>query len=475
MIHLFAILVLSVLVVPVSPAQSLREAVDLMLSREPGRPSVHADVEAALRELRVPGGDLESGLEAGRSSGAGKADGEGIEVDAGEDMSRQLSASLRQFLCAGESGLNEARVARHRQAMQDYLEKGAVEVQTVELVRVYFDLLRMDRRIQEAKRRAGEIERLRREEGREGDGGGEKIESMPGAGGAGENDLLAPERLAQKEAEESFQRLVGKAPGGLIPPSLPAIPADRSGVDLSGNWNYLAAVEAVLAAEDGRPLAKRERLPGIFLDTSRTREVEDVALSGWDRQPGSLVTIPLEFARAEDGALTLRKEAWHVVKAMELQRAADVQRQYALSLLWRERQADLAAVHSLRVQTGILASVASDHEKQTGTGRGSLGDLTELQERLYQSRMRLIDSETRVLVSAFRILGVQGLCVEFIKEGRLPNRKSRGEEPPGDAGGALGATAGVGLEEAPGTQGGAEASRWRGSAAVAVVTGASGT
>lgn len=418
-------------------AQSLREAAALLFASDQeaqrlrlGRPAVEASTPVIRGEL-LPQIKLDG------SSNFPKTGPEGGAGATEDLLSRQLSRSLQQWWHEGASAYHCSPEEKHRQAMQEFLDMSVLETRVVDLAAVYLDLLRADRRIVEAKKNLAQGEQIRA-----------SLAPKPGSAEAASEAArvdqwladaqgdLAAQREAKRKMQNRFQRLTGRVPEVLSAPAVPSVPADRSKLDLSQNWNYLAATEAVLAVGSGREATARERLPALFLETCKGPETSGAG------EPSE-----------DDPGAPGRRAAWQAIKAQELRRAADLQRQYAISLLWREHQADAAAISSLRTQTGLLASAVAKGEREFQERRRSLDDLLSLYERLSESRARLIDTEAGALARTFRMLGVQGRCAEYVMgaqflEELLPGEweKLRQSGPEGEACRLAGET---GAEEFP--------------------------
>lgn len=395
-----------------APAQSLREAVAILFAA--GQQARATGPAAAWAGAPIIRGELLPQIKLDGSSNFPKPGQDGTAAGATEDLlSRQLSRSLQQWWLEGSGAFHCSPEEKHRRAMQEFLSMALLESRVVDLAALYLDLLRADRRIAEAKKNIALAEQIR--------AGSKQLDAQEMAQldqwlADAQGDLTA-QREAKREMQNRFQRLTGQAPALLSAPAVPAVPADRGELDLSQNWNFLAATEAVLAVGSGRAATARERLPALFLETCR---------DAGNSVEGSEDTIG-------------RTVAWQTIKAHELCRAADLQRQYAISLLWREHQADAAAASSLRTQTGLLASVVAKNEQEYLAGRLPLKELLSLHERLAEFRARLIDTEASLSIHSFRILGVQGRCAEFVMgtkslEGLLPDEweKLRENGPQGE-------------------------------------------
>lgn len=370
---LFTLAASGALLLAPAEAQTLRDSIKLMLARDSQRASETAGSEPSA------GGTAES-----------------ADLPAG-----QLSASLRQFLADGETGATPERVRseQHRRAMQVCLELASVETRVLGLVGVYLESLRVERRLEDERNLAGLYRKWKSVVAERGSGKAEDLTLLDQRLGEAE-DALRSQEFTQQRAYERFQRLVGQSPAGLEPPAVPSIPADRGDVDLSRNWNYLAATEAVRAAEWARSGA-RGRLTEILGGMAPAAALRESSPAPGAQPVGSQPA-------------TERKGAWQLLKATELQQAADLQRRYSLSVLWRERQADLAAVNSLRIQVAIRASEARNCEIDFLAGRRSASELLSLYESLSEFRARLIDGEHSLTNGAFRILGLQGRCLKFV-------------------------------------------------------------
>ena len=62
-------------------------------------------------------------------------------------------------------------------------------------------------------------------------------------------NTLSTQRLSLQRAEARFERLTGAKPRQLYYPSIPTLPSTWQGVDLSQNYNYLAAKEGLESSE----------------------------------------------------------------------------------------------------------------------------------------------------------------------------------------------------------------------------------
>ncbi len=398
--------------------QTMEEAIRLMMAHEPELLAAHADTHSTDADFKIARGALLPQVSVEGRGGAVNRDRslDGRATGAEETLfSRQIGISLRQLVFDAGAGVYQARSARHVHGMQLYLERSMVERRVVDLAEVYLEVLRTDLQIAEAKRNIAVHDRIRRQvEDRVGVGGTRADVSLVDDRRLSARDYLVAQELAQQRAHDRFQRLVGRAPGNMVMPRVPMVPADRGEVDLSQNWDYLSAQRALLAAEDKYAGVRRDRLPKVYLDTGVSRGEDVQGVDGADDEARAILTMQWDLFRGGIQSATEQREGWQVIRAHELLRAADLERNYQLTLLWRERAGDQAAVASLREQTELLSRVAGDYEEQFKVGKQDLLDILDVWNRYYDARKRLIDAEFNLNTGAFRVLGVQGQLVEQV-------------------------------------------------------------
>jgi len=399
-------------------AQTLEESIRAMLTFEPELLAAHADTHSAEEDQRIVRGDRLPQVRLSASTGGVQRDRtlDGLVRGAGQTLfTRDIGVSLTQLLFDGGSAALSASAAAHAHDMQTYLERAMIEARVVDLAEVYQEVLRTGLQIGEARRNVEVHERIReRVHQRAGVGGTKADTSLVDSRLVAARDGLIAQELAQQRALDRFLRLTGMTPGGLTSPPSPAPPASLGAIDLSRNWNFLSAEAALAATEDKLKSVERSYFPKVFLDAGMRQGRDVLGVQGTDDEMRALITMQWDLVTGGSRGATTRREGWQTIRAHELVRAADLERYYRVTLLWREREGDLRAVASLGQQADFLNVVAEDYEEQFLVGKHDLLDILDVRNRHYDARSRLVDAEYNLKTGTYRILGVQGRLVEFL-------------------------------------------------------------
>lgn len=333
---------------------------------------------------------------------------------------RRAGLSIRQLLYDGGTSINESRASRNAFLAQQYLEKSMIEDRVVDLCEVYLEVIRTRRQIHLAELNVENHEKMRDmlEERVRAGGSRSDYALVQGRLGLATN-TLATSKLAYRLAQGRFERLTGTVAGELSYPDVPHVPSRVDDIDLSNNHDYLAAVEALEAAEHRAKATRGYSGPRIYLDGNASAGRDLNGVSGEDNEVSGLVVASWDLFAGGYNRGIQKREHFQVGKYEELLRTADIQRQYNLSVLWQEREGSLASVNALETYATELDGVADDYEEQFKVGRQELLNILDVQSEYYTAQSRLLDARFDLDTSSFRILGVQGLAAQAIlgKEG----------------------------------------------------------
>lgn len=401
-------------------AQTLKEAVCLMLEFEPELNAAEYDTLSSREDQRVSRSGLFPRLSLNGSAGISDRDRttDGL-FESGETLfQRRIGLNLRQLLYDGGTTRNQARSSRNAFIAQQYLEKSMIETRVVDLAEVYLEVLRTRRQIELAELNVQNHETMRdmlQERVRAG-GSRSDLALVQGRLGLATN-TLATSRLAYRLAKGRFERLTGTLPRDLTYPSIPHVPGSIDEIDLSGNHDYLAAVEALEAAEFRAKSAEGLNRPRVYFDGGYAVGEDVNGIRGADNEARALVVASWDlFSGGYNDALKER-EHFQVGKYEELKETADLQRYYNLDVLWQEREGSMASVEALEKYASKLEGVTADYEEQFKVGRQELLNILDVQSENYTAQSRLLDARFDYDTSSFRILGVQGLAAKSILGG----------------------------------------------------------
>lgn len=405
---------------PILSAQTLREAVCRMLEFEPELNAGEYDTLSAREEQKLQRSKLLPRLSVNSRSGFSDRDRSTDSLLRSNDtlLQRQVGVSIRQLLYDGGTAINEAKASRNAFLAQQHLEKAMIESRVVDLSEVYLEVIRARRQIALAEKNVANHERmadLLQERVRAG-GSRSDLALVQGRLGLATN-TLATAKLSYRLAKGRFERLTGTVPGDLAYPDVPSIPALMDSVDLSNNHEYLAAAEALEAAEHRAKATKGLNRPNIYFDGNASVGRDVGGVRGEDDEVSALVVASWDLFAGGYNRGVQRREHFQVGKYEELLRTADLERQYQLSVLWQEREGSLSSVDALRQYSTELDGVADDYKEQFAIGRRELLNILDVQSETYTAQSRLLDAEFDLDTSCYRILGVQGLATSSILGG----------------------------------------------------------
>ncbi|MAS97057.1 MAG: hypothetical protein CMO55_28025 [Verrucomicrobiales bacterium] len=418
MVLIRTLLFIGVLTLPIlGSGQTLKEAVCKMLEFEPELNAAEYDTLSSREEQIIARSKLLPRLSLNSSGGPVNRDRSTDSLLRSGDtlFERQVGVSIRQLLYDGGTSTNEARASRNAFLAQQYLEKGMVESRVVDLVEVYLEVIRTERQIRLAERNVENHENMRNllRERTEAGGSRADLALIQGRLGLAVN-TLATTKLSYRLAVGRFERLTGIMPGNLSYPSVPEVGNSVDAIDLSNNHNYLAAKEALESAKFRAKATRGYTGPNLYLDGTASTGEDVGGVRGGDNELSANIVASWDLFAGGYNKAAERKEKFQVGKYEELLRAADLERQYNLSVLWQEREGSAASVRALETYAGELDGVASDYQEQFAVGRQELLNILDVQSEAYTAESRLLDAKFDFDTSSYRILGLQGTATRAI-------------------------------------------------------------
>jgi len=412
------VLILALLLGAISlQAQTLKESVCLMLEFEPELNAAEYDTLSNREDQKIVRSKLYPHLSLNASGGYSQRDRstDGLLETGDSLLQRRAGASVRQLLYDGGTAANEARSSRNTFLAQQYLEKSMIETRVVDLSEVYLEVIRTKRQIVLAEQNVGNHERMRNMLQERVSAGGSRADLALIQGRLGlATNTLATARLAARLAEGRFERLTGRLPVSLNYPEIPNIPASVDAIDLSNNHDYLAACEALEAAEHKARAAKGYAHPKVYFDAGANAGRDVNGVPGGDNEVSALVVASWDLFAGGYNTGMEKREHFQVGKYEELKKTADLERQYNLSVLWQEREGSKASILALSEYADELEGVVSDYQEQFQVGRQELLNILDVQSEYYTAKSRLLDAKFDSDTAVYRILGVQGLATERI-------------------------------------------------------------
>lgn len=328
---------------------------------------------------------------------------------------RSVGVSLRQLLYDGGTAKNEARSTRNAFLAQQHLEKSMIEERVVDLCEVFLEVIRTDRQIRLATKNVENHEAMRDALKERVAAGGSRADLALIQGRLGlATNTLATAKLQYRLSVGRYERLTGQMPGNLVYPAVPELPNSMEAIDLSGNHEYLAAEEALESSEFRAKATDGLNKPNFYFDAGASTGRDVIGVNGEDNEVSALVVGSWDIFNGGYNKATKERAHLQVGKFEELLRAADLQREYNLSVLWQEREGSAASIDALQRYATELDSVTGDYQEQFRVGRQELLNILDVQSESYTAESRLVDAQFDYDTSTYRILGVQGKATKHI-------------------------------------------------------------
>lgn len=324
-------------------------------------------------------------------------------------MSRQIGVSIRQLLYDGGTAREQTEAAVDGELAQELVERSMLESRVVDLCEVYFEVLRSREQVREAQAHVNRHKDMR-----------DMIKARAAADGNRADLALVDGRLSlavnamdgqQLALENSlirFVRLTGQPASRLERPEVPGVPPRQGDLDLTRNWDFLAAQAVLEAAVHKFESTKGNRRPKVYLDAGGSVGEDVQGIKGQDNEARAMITMSWDLYNGGSNKALTKREHWQVRKAQELLRAASEEANYRASLLWKEREGSKSSVNSLGDYVRRLEGVLADYQEQFKVGRQELLNILDVQGELHGARNKWIDAQYNVNTSAYRIWGVQG-------------------------------------------------------------------
>ncbi len=403
----------SLALVPAAAAESLDEAMQTALATNPAIGAARARVEAAREQLPQALAEGLPSVTAGAGAASSRSSVEGAP-DQGRSETLSVSAFASQTLYAGGriDALESAALARIEAAEADYVS--AEQALLLQVAQAYAALIEAQAVIEARTRTTENIEEQRR-----------LANARAEAGVSTRTDVAqADARLAQSRTQliqaqgalaaavETYRRLVGAAPSGLIAPSqAPSLPATlQEALDRAGQGNpSLRAARAVEAAADfGVDVAEAAGRPRISVEASAGASD---ALSGSGRRSDQdSVGLRLSVPLFSGGSIRSRtREAQAQRSAASLDRAnIEAQVRETVTTAWT----GLATARATR--EAAVAQVAAAETAYRGVrlefelGLRTATDALNQENDLLAARLALAAADRDVVVAERRLLAALG-------------------------------------------------------------------
>ncbi|QIF02304.1 TolC family protein [Roseimicrobium sp. ORNL1] len=375
---------------------TLKEAITKALTYDPTVRKIFADVIQAdgfAKEMRA---DMRPQVFLEASAGGERRDRSSDGLAASDEWLFSRSASLvaRQLIWSKGYFSNRYKDAQQRREASLMLEKEQRELTAYAVTGVFLDIIHARRQIVYAENNVSEHSRVL----------GLAKERAEAAGTQADVDLsdarynlalnlVRERRLALKQAEAKYVRLVGEqVPNSLAMPRVPTVKSFDS-LDFHQNWHYLATLHQSSAAALQKEALKGKYAPRFYLEGRGTVGQDVDGIKGRDNSASAMIVMSWDLF---DGG---RRKA-------EIQQAsADIERQEAITQEVLDTLRQDAAAHwadytsagyrldLLRKYSKSLKGTVGLYREQFDLGTRPLLSMLDIQNEVTSANIRIADEE----------------------------------------------------------------------------------
>lgn len=405
-------------------AQPLKDAVELTLKTSPDvlstghrRLSVDQEIKQA-RGGYYPKIDLNLGWGRERTDSpvTRATDPGGVWLDR-----REAGVNLTQMLFDGFAVKSEVERHTARADSAAYGVLGASENAALKVVDAYLEVLRRGELVQLTKDNLAVHQRTFDQI---------KMRSDAGVGRKADMDqILARVALAQanvmaaesnaREAEITFQRVVGQMPQALTKPDAPdqAMPKDmQSAIDIAiANHPILkSAMADVEAAQAQHRTAKSLHSPRVDLEVGYNDNDNIGGLRGQNENLIAMLRVRYNLFRGGSDQARIGQTASAINEATEISHKTLREVEESTRLSWNAYTTAQQRLEPLKQHSEAMDTTREAYNKQFNIGQRTLLDLLDAENEYFTARSNYLTGQYVVLFGKYRVLGSTGKLLESL-------------------------------------------------------------
>ncbi|MEZ0277007.1 MAG: TolC family protein [Roseimicrobium sp.] len=416
-------LMAAAILIPLAPARAgegggiaLKDAITKALAHDPTIRKVFADVIQAdgfAKEMRA---DMRPQLSLEGAAGPSRRD-RSVEGLAGSDdvlFSRSASLVGRQLLWSNGYFTKRYKDAKERLEATQMLERQQRELTAYAVVGVFLDIVHARRQIVYAENNVAEHSRVfGLAKDRAAAAGTQADVELSDARYNLAQNLVRERRLALRQAEAKYLRLVGEpVPSSLLMPRVPVVKSFAS-LDFRQNWHYKATEKQYAAALLEKEAIRSKYAPRVYLEARGTVGRDVDGIEGRDNAASAMVVMSWDLI---DGG---RRKA-------EVQQAvADIERQEAiiqevLLTIQQDAAAHWAEYTSVKYRLDLLKKYAESlrgtvslYREQFDLGTRPLLSMLDVQNEVTSAMIRIADEERDYAKVGYSLLYFTGSIIPY--------------------------------------------------------------
>jgi outer membrane protein TolC len=418
---IFALMAMAILVPP-APVRAgeggiaLKDAITKALVHDPTIRKVFADVIQADGFAKEMRSDMRPQLSLDGAAGPSRRDRSVEGLAASDDVLFSRSASLvgRQLLWSNGYFTKRYKDARERLEATQMLERQQRELTAYAVVGVFLDIVNARRQITYAENNVVEHNRvLGLAKERSAAAGTQADVELSDARYNLAQNLVRERRLALRQAEAQYLRLVGEpVPSSLLMPRVPVVKSFAS-LDFRQNWHYKATEKQYAAAVLEKEAIRSKYAPRVYLEARGTVGQDVGGIEGRDNAASAMVVMSWDIF---DGG---RRKA-------EVQQAvADIERQEAIiqevlltiqqdaAAHWAEYISAKDRLDLLKKYADSLRGTVSLYREQFDLGTRPLLSMLDVQNEVTSAMIRIADEERDFGKVAYSLLYFSGSLIPY--------------------------------------------------------------
>ncbi len=226
------------------------------------------------------------------------------------------------------------------------------------------------------------------------------------------------------DAETTFQRVVGRLPGG-EPVDLVAIPPGALPGSLQqaleqaqvNNPVLHTAAADIEAARAQHAAAKQSDYPRFDLELGGNLNDDIAGTEGHVDDLSAMIRMRYNLYRGGSDAARKRATAHNVNEARDIRDRSVRQLEESLRLAWAAYRATSAQLPLLERQVVSAQATRLAYEKQFNIGQRTLLDLLNSENEVLQARQSVIETRADGLLAQYRLLEAMGALVDHLDAG----------------------------------------------------------
>jgi adhesin transport system outer membrane protein len=226
------------------------------------------------------------------------------------------------------------------------------------------------------------------------------------------------------DAETTFQRVVGRLPGG-EPVDLVAIPPGALPGSLQqaleqaqvNNPVLQTAAADIEAARAQHAAAKQSDYPRFDLELGGNLNDDIAGTEGHVDDLSAMIRMRYNLYRGGSDAARKRATAHNVNEARDIRDRSVRQLEESLRLAWAAYRATSAQLPLLERQVVSAQATRLAYEKQFNIGQRTLLDLLNSENEVLQARQSVIETRADGLLAQYRLLEAMGALVDHLDAG----------------------------------------------------------